>query len=207
MKAIRWAWRIVVSCLALLGALVVAVSCTALVGWWAGRLAGPWNDPKGDVLVVLGGSMADTDILGPNSFLRAQYALLAWQQDHFKQIVITGGGEPGTPVACLMREFLVLHGVPASAIVVETKARSTLENARFLKPVLAGMPGTKVLLTSDYHMYRASHFFAREGIQILPRPFPDARKRASTWIGRWPAFLDVSLESAKIAYYRIKGLL
>lgn len=207
MKAILWAWRVLVSGLAVLGALVVTVSCTPLVSWWATRLAGPWNDPKGDVLVVLGGSMADTDILGPNSFLRAQYAVLAWQQDHFKQIVISGGGEPGTPVAAIMADFLVLHGVPRSAITLETKARSTLENARYLKPILAAIPGSKVLLTSDYHMYRAHRFFEREGIPTLPRPFPDARKRASTWIGRWPAFLDVSIETAKVAFYRLKGQL
>ena len=207
MKAILWAWRIAVAILALLGALLVAVTCTPLVSWWATKLAGPWNDPKGDVLVVLGGSMADTDILGPNSFLRAQYALLAWKQDHFQRIVITGGGEPGTPVAQLMSDFLALHGVPKSSITLEMQARSTLENARFLKPVLAAMPGTKVLLTSDYHMYRAHRFFEREGIVVQPRPFPDARKRASNWIGRWPAFLDVSIETAKVLYYRLKGLL
>src|SRR3954462_6040865 len=124
----RAAWRLTVATLALLGTLLVVVTCTPFVSWWATRLAGPWNDPKGDVLVVLGGSMADTDILGPNSFLRAQYALLAWKQDHFRQIVITGKG-----VAPLMRDFLLTHGVPTSVITVEDQAENTRENAARLK--------------------------------------------------------------------------
>src|SRR5947209_2588871 len=128
--------RLLLYALAALGALVIVVSGTPLVSWWAGRLAGSWNDPKGDVLVVLGGSMADADILGPNSFVRAQYALLAWRQDHFRQIVLSGGGLPGTPVASLMKDFLVMHGVPAEQIMTETKAASTRENVRNLKPIL-----------------------------------------------------------------------
>src|SRR3981189_1349796 len=86
--------RIVVRFFAGLGALVVLVCATPLSSWWATRLAGPWDDPKGDVLVVLGGSLLDPGLIGTNSYWRTIYALQAWRSGGFHDIVITGGSDP-----------------------------------------------------------------------------------------------------------------
>ena len=198
-------WRWAVRFLAFIGALMTLVCATPLVSWWATRLAGPWDDPKGDVLIVLGGSLLDPGLLGTNSYWRSIYALQAWRSGGFHDIFLTGGSDPQSPVAALMADFLKSQGVPANAIHVEIRSNSTRENATYSKPLLDQLPGTKVLLTSDYHMYRAARVFEKAGIVVMPRPFPDARKRGSTWIGRWPAFNDLVMETAKIAYYRWKG--
>jgi uncharacterized SAM-binding protein YcdF (DUF218 family) len=184
---------------------MLVVCATPLVSWWATQLAGPWDDPKGDVLIVPGGSLLDPGLMGVNSYWRSIYALQAWRTGGFHDILITGGSDPRTPIAALMSDFLKSQGVPATAIHVETRSNSTYENAAYSKPLLDQLPGTKVLLTSDYHMYRAHRVFEKAGIHVLPRPFPDARKRGTSWIGRWPAFWDVSVESVKIAYYRWKN--
>ena len=197
--------RIAVRFLACLGACTLLVCATPLASWWATRLAGPWDDPKGDVLIVLGGSLLDPGLLGINSYWRCIYALQAWRSGGFRDIFLTGGSDPQSPVATLMADFLKSQGVPASAIHVETRSNTTRENATYSKPLLDRLPGTKVLLTSDYHMYRARGAFEKAGIHVLPRPFPDARKRGSTWIGRWPAFYDVAIETVKIVYYRWKN--
>ena len=194
--------RIAVRFLACLGAFTLLVCATPIASWWATRLAGQWDDPKGDVLIVLGGSLLDPGLLGTNSYWRSIYALQAWRSGGFRDIFITGGSDPQSPVATLMADFLKFQGVPAAAIHVETRSNSTYENATYSKPLLDRLPGTKVLLTSDYHMYRARRAFEKAGIHVLPRPFPDVRKRGSTWIGRWPAFNDVSIETVKIVYYR-----
>ena len=65
--------------------------------------------------------------------------------------------------------------------------------------------GRKVLLTSDYHMFRACRAFRKAGLEVAPRPFPDAGKRAANWLGRWPAFLDEVVETLKIGYYFVRG--
>jgi uncharacterized SAM-binding protein YcdF (DUF218 family) len=197
--------RIAIRFLASLGALVLLVCATPLASWWATRLAGPWDDPKGDVLIVLGGSLLDPGLMGTNSYWRSVYALRAWQGGGFHDIFITGGSDPRSPISTLIADFLKSQGVAAAAIHVETRSNSTHENAIYSKPLLDRIPGTKVLLTSDYHMYRAHRVFEKAGIHVLPRPFPDARKRGSSWIGRWPAFYDVSLETLKIVYYRWKN--
>jgi uncharacterized SAM-binding protein YcdF (DUF218 family) len=67
------------------------------------------------------------------------------------------------------------------------------------------MPGKKVLLTSDFHMYRAIRVFRKQGIEATPMLVPDVLRSAEHWIGRFPAFETMLVESARIAYYRLRG--
>jgi uncharacterized SAM-binding protein YcdF (DUF218 family) len=104
-----------------------------------------------------------------------------------------------------MKDFLISGGVPASAIVVEGRSRSTRENALYTKPILTALPGRKVLLTSDYHMFRARLVFRKVGIEVIGRPIPDVRKRAVHLSGRWGAFLDLCVETIKLGGYAVRG--
>jgi len=190
--------------LAALGLLVVLVTVTPLTPWWAARLAGPWTDPKGDTLIVVGGSSLGNGMIGDSSYWRAIYGARRYREGGFREVVVTGGGEEG-PIAIPIADYLVSQGVPRDRIRLETTSRTTRENALNLTALLAGAPGRKFLLTSDYHMYRAYRTFRKAGLDVEPAPFPDAGKRGSSWQGRWPAFLDLVVESAKILYYRVRG--
>ena len=144
--------------------------------------------------------------MGSSSYWRSVYALRAWRQGTFRRIVISGGPAPADrSIAAPMRDFLEAHGVPREAIQIETQSTSTHENALRVAELLAHVPGSKVLLTSDYHMFRAFRAFKKAGLEVLPRPFPDAGKRAVGWAGRWPAFVDLIVEMMKIGYYRVRG--
>lgn len=189
---------------ALLGFVVLMITVIPLDSWWAGQLAGLWNDPKGDVLIVLGGSVGPGAMIGESSYLRCEYAILAYEEGGFRTIVVSGGGTP-TPVAMAMRDFLKGEGIPPAAILTETRSTNTRENAVYTKDILNHLPGKKVLLTSDFHMFRAYRTFRKVGIEVLPRPIPDVRKRAATWRGRWPAFLELVEETIKIGYYCYRG--
>jgi uncharacterized SAM-binding protein YcdF (DUF218 family) len=104
-----------------------------------------------------------------------------------------------------MRAFMVSQGIPASAISVEGDSHSTRENALKSKALLENRPGRKVLLTSDYHMFRAARVFRKAGIDIVPRPLPDAAKQIGAWRNRWPVFLGLCVETVKIGYYFARG--
>lgn len=195
--------RISLILLASLGALVIIVTVTPMVSWWAGCLARPWDDARGDTLIVLSGSGGER-FIGYGTYLRCQYAVFAWQEGGFQRVVVTGNGI-GEPEAVTMKRFLVAEGVPESAILVEPRATSTRENALYTKELLQGSGGKLVLLTSDYHIYRATRTFRKVGLNVTTRPVPDARKRATSFWNRWPAFLDLCLETAKIGYYGIRG--
>ncbi len=192
--------RAVLYVCAALGALMLAVTFTPVVPWYARLLAGDWTDGKGDTLIVLGGGTIDNRTLAHGSYWRCIYGDLAWREGGFRNVVVSGEG-----VAPLMRDFLVCRGVPPNAILVENSSASTRENALNTKALLAGAPGTKVLLTSDYHMFRARRVFEKVGLNVIPRPFPDALKTANRLPARWEAFLTVSIETVKIVYYRLRG--
>jgi uncharacterized SAM-binding protein YcdF (DUF218 family) len=199
---LRATYFLVRACAAI-GILVVIVTFTPIVSWWAARLAGPWNDPTGDTLVVLGGSMIEDGVMGESSYWRSTYALLAYRERAFSQIVVSGGN--GSAEA--MKSFLECRGVPAGIIRTEVRSTSTRENAIYTSELLSKPRGTIVLLTSDYHMFRAYRVFKKAGLTVLPRPFPDALKRANSLANRWGAFLDVAGETAAIAYYLARGWL
>ena len=197
--------RLVVYLLALIGLMFVIVTITPVDSWWIARLAGPWYDSKGDVLVVLG-SDANIGVIGLSSYWRTVYAIRAWREGGFHGILICGGSGPGqTPVSEQMRDFMVAEGVPASVIRVESTSHNTHENAVNAKPLLEQHGGTKVLLTSDYHMFRAYRVFRKEGIDVRPRPFPDAGKQIGLWWNRWPVFVTLCVETTKIVYYFVRG--
>src|SRR5262245_28013300 len=91
--------------LAGIGALVVIITATPLVVWGATILAGPWGDSRGDVLIVLGGSLMDPGVLGVSSYWRALDAHRTWEAGRFREIVLSGGPEDGS-IAEPMRVFL-----------------------------------------------------------------------------------------------------
>jgi uncharacterized SAM-binding protein YcdF (DUF218 family) len=200
-KLARWLSRI----LAAAGLLFLLISFTPLTTWWARALAQPWEDPRGDVLIVLGSDRVD-DMIGYSSYWRSVYAVWAYREGDFRRVVISGG-PGGAAVAAAMRDFLVSSGVPADAILLETESTSTRENALRTAELLRGESGPSVLLTSDFHMYRAYRCFRRAGLDVVAVRVPDALKRSTRWYRRWTAFVDLSVETAKVAYYWWRGWL
>lgn len=198
-KVVRW----LVGVVAAVGLLFLLVSFTPLTSWWAGALAHPWEDARGDVLIVLGGDRVD-DMIGYSSYWRGVYAVWAYRESEFERVVISGG-PGGAAVANSVRDFLVASGVPREVITLETRSTSTRENALNTAEVIEGEPGRFVLLTSDYHMYRAYRCFRKAGVEVTAYPVPDALKRSTRWYRRWAAFLDLTVETGKIGYYWWRG--
>jgi uncharacterized SAM-binding protein YcdF (DUF218 family) len=192
--------RLLFFCLAALGLVMVLVTFTPIVPWYARQLGGAWDDAPGEVLIVLGGGTIDKRFLSAGSYWRCVYADRSWRAGGFRKVVVSGQG-----VAPLMRDFLSCQGIPVSAIRVEDGSNSTRENAVYVKQMLNGVPGRKVLLTSDYHTFRARRTFQKAGLDVLARPFPDAIKMSMSFAGRWEAFIIVARETAKIAYYWARG--
>jgi uncharacterized SAM-binding protein YcdF (DUF218 family) len=96
-------------------------------------------------------------------------------------------------------------GVPTDVIQLEQQSRSTRENAAYVLQMLGSAPAQVVLMTSDYHMFRASRVFSKAGMRIVPYPIPHALKLSGRFATRWPAFLDEAMESVKIVYYATRG--
>jgi len=192
--------RLAVAVLAFIGGLAVVTIATPLTTFCAHRLAGPILDPSGPLLIVLTAANPVDGMPSDSSYWRSIYTVRAWRTGHFERILLTGEH------SAVMQHFLVSEGVPADRIDLESKARSTRESALFTAVMLHGRRGPPpVLLTSDYHMFRAQKCFQKVGLAVAPHPVPDAIKRSADWSNR-PAMLVVEIqELLKIAGYRVRG--
>ena len=198
--------RVALVLLATPGLLFLIATLTPLNVWWAELLRGDEYADKGDVLIVLSGSAGEQGAMGWSSYLRTTYASVAFRDGGFKDVVVSGGAIGSTvPVSKAMGAFLKFEGVPASAIHLETQSTSTRENALYSAPLLKGLSGRKVLLTSDFHVFRARRVFAKAGIEVAVQPVPDVLKRSNGWLSRWTCFLDLVEETLKIGYYWVRG--
>jgi uncharacterized SAM-binding protein YcdF (DUF218 family) len=192
---------------AAIGFLFLVVTLTPVTRWCSASLAGtlPAASSDGAVLIVLAGSVLSDGTMGGSSYWRAVYASRIWKSGRYGRVLVCGGGSDGAPVAVAIRDYMISQGVPADEILIETQSRNTRENALYARPFLDALPGKKVLLTSDYHMYRAQRAFARAGIQTEPAPIPDVYKLSLRLESRWSAFLELCEEFVKIGYYRARG--
>ena len=185
------------------GLLLLLITFTPLVPWVTAQLCVDWSDRDGEVLIVLLGTTVDVDgkaFIGANSYWRTAYAVRSWHHGRFRKILLCGKGSAET-----IKPVLIAYGVPSDAILVENRSTSTRENVLNAKPILAGLHGPFVLLTSDYHMLRASRCFARENIPVITRPVPDVLKRSRTLQLRWEGFWTLGRELCALAYYKVCG--
>ncbi|HUD73427.1 MAG TPA: YdcF family protein [Terracidiphilus sp.] len=185
--------------LAAIGLITVLAIATPIVSWWARAYSGPIERPRGDVLILLSAASDDRGGISYSSYWRAREAIFAWQTGGFKKIVISGGGGPG------IRNFLLAEGVPSDVIVAEWRSTSTRENGIETARLIQGIPGKRVLLTSDFHMYRALRVFRKLGIEVTPMAVPDVLHLTEHWNGRFSAFETMLVESVKIVYYTLRG--
>jgi uncharacterized SAM-binding protein YcdF (DUF218 family) len=194
-------YQIARAIVALVGCWWLLVTLTPIDYWWASRLANPWGPGTGDVLVVLSGDTLGDGILGASSYLRAVYTVRAIRANHFNKVIITG--EPAEAI----RQFVAGSGIDTANIVVETGSTSTEQNAERTAPLLreGGAGGRIVLLTSDYHVWRAVRVFRKQGLNVEVWPIPDILKRYGFWQNRAALFIELCQESAKIAWYKWKG--
>ena len=192
--------RLLVWCLAAIGALTVLTFATPVTTLCAHRLSGPILNPTAPVLVVLTAAGPVDGMLSDSTYWRAVYTVRAWREGGFERILLSG------KESAALKRFLSSEGIPADKIDLEDRSASTHESAIFTTSILRAQNGPPpVLLTSDYHMFRARKCFAKAGLIIVPRPIPDAIKRADDWYNR-PTVLAIELvELCKIAGYRLRG--
>jgi uncharacterized SAM-binding protein YcdF (DUF218 family) len=97
-------------------------------------------------------------------------------------IIVTGGNpQNGQTEAGQMRKMLMLLGFPDNRIIVEDRANSTVQNARFSVP-LAKEADTSgiILVTSSTHQDRADGNFADAGGNVLATvSYPDGNPQTN----------------------------
>lgn len=161
---------------------VFVMLCASFLGYQAWRtlqyaehLMPP---PNAEIAIVLG-ARSDGSEPTPVFRERIEMALRLYQQGKVERILFTGApGDP--PQAIVARDYATSRGVPESALILETRSLTTIQNLRFAKELLPNPKG-KVLIVSDpLHLRRAMRMAEDLGLDAAPAAVSETRVR-SLW--------------------------
>jgi uncharacterized SAM-binding protein YcdF (DUF218 family) len=159
-----------------------------------------------DAIVVLGASVLHSGILSVESTRRTNHAIELYQQGLAPRLILLGGAPEGGPTEAEIRAKVArLHSIPAEAIVTESKARTTREEAARVAD-LARPRGirTVLLVTNTAHMVRARPLFERAGFEVHAAP-SDIYFEPITPEARLVLMKRLLQEVLGWIYYRIAG--
>jgi uncharacterized SAM-binding protein YcdF (DUF218 family) len=162
-------------------AAAIALAVAAAVGGFSPAVsqaqpATAVKDFSKPAIVILGYGLNPDGTMRPILQTRVLTGLVVAQFFPQSPIIVTGGNpKNGNTEAGEMRKMLTMLGFPGHRIIVEDKANSTVQNARFSVP-LAKKAGTSgiILVTSSTHQGRADSDFANAGGNLLATvSYPD----------------------------------
>lgn len=173
-RGMKWLRRIVTVCL-ILGLLVVGVTEGIII-------AASFGNPQEEVdyVVILG---AKVRVTGPSASLWDRiYAAADYLDAHPDVIAIASGGqgedEPMTEADSIQDELVAL-GIDPNRIWVEGKATSTWENLHYALDLIEEKTGQHPeklgVLSSEYHLFRASLFAQECGVEFVGIPARTSR--------------------------------
>lgn len=171
-------------------AVAIVLVVFALIVWGIGRYLGPDDlrscqetpdsNPgceKADAIVAISGG---------DTAARADEAIKLYQHGWADTIVFSGAAadKSGPSNAEVMASFAVQAGVPATDIIIESRSKTTSENALETKDIFAeyGIK-TAILVTSAYHQRRAllEFDYRVSGVEFRSHPVHDDNQWSSSW--------------------------
>lgn len=169
-------------------------------------MAVPPDLVRSDAIVVLGASVSRSGMLSLESQRRTNRGIELYQRGLAPLVVFLGGGGSGGPSEAEVRaEQARLHGIPDSAILTDTRANTTREEAIRMRALLGPRGVRSVLVvTNSGHLARACPLFQRAGFRVHAAPsdtFGDAEDPES----RLALMRVVVTEALGWLYYRLAG--
>lgn len=137
--------------------------------------AGPYVDPPKlretgiKYIVVLGGTAVKHDKSPADRWDRSVLRLLEgwrlWRETPNSRLVLSGGAVSYADAMAVLPEWL---GVPEDAMILETRALDTVDEARLFEPIVGTHPFA--LVTSAIHIPRAMSMFRGRGMRPIACP-------------------------------------
>jgi len=139
------------------------------------RASKGYEEPLAKYVLVLGAGLDGTV---PSYSLQSRLRSAADYLDaHPESIAVVSGGQgvgEDIPEAEAMRTWLIDRGIDEDRIITEDESTSTLENIRFSQDAVRETGGDfddgLVIVTSEYHVYRAEKFAESLGIDAFGVP-------------------------------------
>ena len=144
--------------------LLISVICLALIfSKFTDRTAENSTDIK--TILVLGSRINQNKKPAKITQERLDAALLLAKNNPQAKIIVSGAKGADEPVseAFSMKNYLITHHISADRIISEDKAGDTAENIAYSKKYF---DGKTVIVTSDFHLYRALYLAKQEGVKV-----------------------------------------
>ena len=160
-KLAKILWRLLLACL------VLGVAFFAVLEAQVIRYSRTDRGTEVSAVVILGAGVNGT-VPSLSLQVRLQAALDYLQDKPDIPIVVTGAQGPGEDIseARCMADWLTAHGIGGERIILEEQADNTVENIQFSKALLTdkgiNLTDHIAVVTSDYHLYRASLLWGGE---------------------------------------------
>lgn len=182
--------------LALLG---VAVTLEAALFTAVAVQAGRLNNPKpADVMIVLGARIYEDASPSPALQRRLDLAFSLYDEGYAGAVITTGaqGEDEPMPEADAMRAYLVAQGIPEGAVFSENASFNTAENLQNAQAIMEAQGfETAIIVTSDYHLWRALSMCGDIGLPATGA----GSQNALTWPVRIRNMLQETLSWVKYA--------
>lgn len=124
-----------------------------------------------DYIIILGAR-----VKGEIPSLALQYRIDAaanYMKKNKETIAIASGGKgPGEDIseAEAIKRGLVAHGIPSKRLLLEDKSTDTVENIRFSKKLIPNHLEKGLIVTNDFHLYRAKSIARDQGLSLKGIP-------------------------------------
>src|ERR1022692_3167217 len=157
---------------AILAAAIAAAVLLAYVSVRIERQSTRDEAQPADVILVLGAA----EYRGrPSQVLKARldHGLELYHRKMAPRIMTTGGsgGDPVYTEGGVGRSYLIGHGVPPEAVVLENEAGSTVESTAMAGEIMRRMGLHSVIVVSDgYHIYRVKRMLQSRGLKVYGSP-------------------------------------
>jgi uncharacterized SAM-binding protein YcdF (DUF218 family) len=187
--------------------------------WIVNRLFSGYEMPQSKIqshhklAIILGGGMIRSKQEDPNRINISESAdrfiqpLLLYKQGKIAYILITGGNtsigqlrKDDTNETEQVKQLLITLGIPGQQIITENQAKNTHENAVNCKKIVDSLQIKEpvLLITSAFHMRRATACFRKESINVIP--YVVDNKKKDTNLGILDSLIPSERELYKLSY-------
>ncbi|MEE3481155.1 MAG: YdcF family protein [Lachnospiraceae bacterium] len=151
--------KIIIYALIAAGIVLVAVTWSLILPHFSDR-----GKPGADAVIVLGAQVRKS---GPSTILKYRLdAAVSYLEENPDAVCIVSGAqgrsEPFTE-ARGMADYLQSQGIPEDHIILEEKAETSAENLKYSRELLPAEDSSVVLVTNNFHMYRALAIARKQG--------------------------------------------